>query len=256
LWLAAAGLGLAALFVVAWFLGKSPNSSASVALQEPASLYAPGGAGLRAADLFTMAREAAAHGDVQGAIKAMQMAANDMAQRRAISFELWDDLAELYCVQAKGEREPARAAAARTNGLALLREARCGMRVYTDQPETACFLEDTALPNTELTPLCYTVMCTKGSKRLTADDADDLVETARRQRALERAAGAAPEGAGGADDQEPAKDEPDDAERAMQDRRHNRMPAQLSVPDTTYRAYYRQDAANFDEIEALCTDAK
>src|SRR5262249_51916372 len=122
------------------------------------------------------------------AIEAMQSAANRLVQQRSTNFELWDNLAELYCAQADRERNPVRARAARANGVAMLREFRCAINLWRWTPEHGkCALPNWRneapslqgepsnvvpwgfVPNPDLTPLCYAVLCAPGFQHDSAE---------------------------------------------------------------------------------------
>jgi hypothetical protein len=191
---------------------RSGPAKVNRTLSEPAELYSPDGAGLWAVALVDIANREARRGNLPAAIEAMQMAANAMAQQRNTNFELWDNLAELYCAQARRDRVPARAAAAQANGIALIREFRCAVKHYEQNTPNACFTEGGPLPNTDMTPLCYTVLCTQSPR--TAD---------RRVPDL-------------------AKAEEYEIERR----------AQPLEEDYSYYHFFREDAANLRTIEAVC----
>jgi hypothetical protein len=192
---------------------ESRTAPRNVKLTEPAKLYSPDAAGQLAVALARIARREADRGDIPAAIEAMQLAANAMAQQRNTNFELWDNLAELYCAQAKRERDPSRAAAARANGLALLREFRCAAKFYQANTPNACFIEGTTLPNTDMTPLCYSVLCT-----------------------------AAP--------QAPAS--PHEKDLTMWERQSAERRVEPLETDYSFYADYKRDAANLGAIEATC----
>ncbi len=207
----------AVLAVVLSAPSESRDAIQSLKLSEPAKLYSPEAAGQLAETLAKIARREANRGDMPAAIEAMQLAANEMAQRRNTNFELWDNLAELYCVQARRDRDPKRAAAARANGLALLREFRCAANFYKQNTPNACFMDGTTLPNTDMTPLCYSVMCTAAGHVVVAPKDDTLTGT----------------------------------ERLIQESR-----SEPADTDYSYYHYYKEDATNLAAIEQSCRPPK
>ena len=255
----AAALVIAGLAVGAFWPAQTTVESPAE-LAEPATPYGAGAMGEAAEKLFRLARSEAAQGNIESAIEAMQWAANEMAKQRQTNFELWDDLAELYCVQAKREKDPARARASRAIAMTLLKEARCGATYY-DKIGAACFMDDTALPNPDMTPLCYTVLCTDGPKRpVPATDTTDLLATGLRQRSIDESGRPQEPRIGKVrypnDDASEPKDDRTDAERELQARRlkvGERPINEYAAADVVYDTHFKEDVANLDQIEASCT---
>lgn len=98
---------------------------------EPEQPYVPEAMDSSTRLFVGLSRRAAQHGDLVGAIELMQIAANTLVTRRNEDFELWDDLGELYCAQARREKDIKRASELRLNGKAMLAEFRCGERVMS-----------------------------------------------------------------------------------------------------------------------------
>ena len=148
---------------------------------EPRELYA-GAAMDRATRLWLKySYRAATHGDLLSSIEQLQIATNTLVQRRNDDFELWDNLAELYCAQANREPDAKRAAAARANGLAMLSEFRCAAKIFSgSQYNMSCKTARGVIPNPAFTPLCYQLFCTEGERDkgevfapVTEDEHDD-----------------------------------------------------------------------------------
>jgi hypothetical protein len=209
------GIAAIVLCVVVFVAAQGRPARTDWPLNEPRRLYSPEAAGHWALALTDIAQREVRRGNVPAAIEAMQMAANIMAQERNTNFELWDNLAELYCLQARRDRDSKRAAAARANGLALIREFRCAAKYYEQNTPNACFSEGGSLANTDMTPLCYSVMCTQRPR--IADETGDDVTRAER----------------------------DSIERMQQ-------PLEI---DYSYYHYFRKDAANLSAIERGCQPA-
>jgi hypothetical protein len=148
---------------------------------EPEALYDADTVDATTKELLRKEHDLLAQGDIAGAIEFLQQAANRLVQQRSVNFELWDNLAELYCAQARRESDKRRADAARANGVAMLREFRCAIQLWRWTPAHGkCSLpslrgENPALrngrynstpwgfvPNPDLTPLCYSVLCDSG----------------------------------------------------------------------------------------------
>lgn len=124
--------------------------------------------------LVAFAYRFAALGDTASAIEAMQTAANRLVQRRNANFELWDNLAELYCVAAKRERDAMRSAALRSNGLALVQEFRCARDFYARGTEgMPCYAERGVAPNPVFSPLCFQLFCAAGSRDIISQERAD-----------------------------------------------------------------------------------
>lgn len=101
----------------------------------------------------------------------MEEAVRLINQHRLGRIQRWDNLAELYCLRAieLGDGEAARWL--RQDALRLLAEFRCGVRVKTGA--AACALPSAsagldfgppagAVPNPELTPMCFASLCERG----------------------------------------------------------------------------------------------
>ncbi|MGH8596485.1 MAG: hypothetical protein ACREXT_07495 [Gammaproteobacteria bacterium] len=132
---------------------------------EPRALYAPEAMDETTRLWVNYSHRTALHGDLSSAIEQMQIAANTLLRRRNDDFELWDNLAELYCAKANRERDPKRAAAARTNGLAMLAEFRCAAKVFSgSEYDMSCKTKRGFVPNPAFTPLCYQLFCTDGER--------------------------------------------------------------------------------------------
>jgi hypothetical protein len=150
------------------------SATTSVRFIEPSKLYTEEAMQPVERALVAFAYRFAALGDTASAIEAMQTAANRLVRRRNANFELWDNLAELYCVAARRERDPKRAAALRSSGLALVREFRCASDFYTRGAEgMPCYAARGVAPNPIFSPLCFRLFCAPGSRDVIPQEPGD-----------------------------------------------------------------------------------
>lgn len=150
----------------------NPKNGVGYASKEPCEVCRQGEGCFNAIPLVERAQSAASRGDLVGAISAMEQAVTVINSHRLGRIQRWDNLAELYCLHALEVRDAAHAAALRRDGLAMLAEFRCGIRIKTGA--TACALpgerseaseELTAwgrVPNPALTPMCFRSLCESG----------------------------------------------------------------------------------------------
>lgn len=132
---------------------------------EPEALYTPEAFTALEREVVRFAYRSRARGDIVAAIEQMQMVANALVRRLNDDFELWDNLAELYCAQAARERNASRARDFRANGLALIQEFKCATAFYATAGQgMACRLPGNLVPNPAFTPLCYQLFCTEGRR--------------------------------------------------------------------------------------------
>lgn len=80
--------------------------------------------------LLRESEAAAGRGDLTSALASMQRAVAHHHKQPTSNFELWDNLAELYCAKARTEVDTTRSATLRSKGLSLLREFRCGVDLW------------------------------------------------------------------------------------------------------------------------------
>lgn len=135
---------------------------------EPAEPYVPEAFDETTRLWVKYSRRAAQHGDLIGAIEQTQIAANWLVRSLNDDFELWDNLAELHCAHAAREADAKRAAASRANGLAMLAEYRCGVKVLTKPFEMPCKTKRGVVPNPAFTPLCHELFCSEGPRDIGA----------------------------------------------------------------------------------------
>lgn len=98
---------------------------------------------------------AAARGDLPSALEFMLRAETRNHEQPTPQFELWDNLAELYCASAASETDTTRAKMLRSKGLALLREFRCGADLFDFK------LRCKDVPNRD--GLCFRNLCDEDS---------------------------------------------------------------------------------------------
>lgn len=154
-------------------LSCSPKNSLGYVSQERCEVCNGGVQCLNAVPSVEKSQRAAAVGDLDGAITAMEEAVGRINRYTRRRIQRWDNLAELYCLRAAEERDHARAAGLREDGMRMLNEYRCGLAVL--QGREACALaparvsdvEDAKpswgrVPNPALTPLCFASFCDVG----------------------------------------------------------------------------------------------
>jgi hypothetical protein len=134
--------------------------------------------------LVRESQSAVARGDLPGAITKMEAAVERAQSTRFMG--PWVHLAELYCVQAAREKDPAAAAVQRRKGVSLLREDRCAKRLGASSlscalpnwrneasrewlpfeerhsVETANSAPWGFVPHPDLTPMCFRAFCGSG----------------------------------------------------------------------------------------------
>lgn len=162
------GIVIACLIVVVGVnavLGQTIADSVAYTPVEPRELYVPEAMDETTRLWVKYAYRAALHGDLTSAIEQMQIAANALLQRKNDDFELWDNLAELYCAKANRESDRKQAAAARARGQAMLAEFRCGVKVFSGSAyDMSCKTKRGFVPNQAFTPLCYQLFCADGPR--------------------------------------------------------------------------------------------
>jgi hypothetical protein len=163
------GLLVATSVVIVVGAGAVPSETAPVLVPyvpiEPAEPYVTEAMNETTRLWVKYSRRAALHGDLTGAIEQMQIAANTLIRLRNDDFELWDNLAELYCARANREADAKRAAVSRANGLAMLAEYRCGVKVFSGSAyDMSCKTKRGIVPNAAFTPLCYQLFCSEGAR--------------------------------------------------------------------------------------------
>jgi hypothetical protein len=131
--------------------------------------------------LFRQSEAAEANRDYDSALRLMQAAAERQLERRG--FELWDNLASLYCKRARASKSPRIARVSRMAGRAMLNEFRCAAEVWSGKRR--CWLrglEDTGqsiddqtglVPNPAVSPLCFSTLCGAGFGSKHRDRTDD-----------------------------------------------------------------------------------
>lgn len=142
----------------------APERSSEFAQLDPVAL-----------DLVRKSKAAEARSDHLNALQLIQLAATYLQENDRWNFLLWDDLASLYCKQARGEKHPRRAAAGRAAGRAMLNEYKCAVDLWTHKRQ--CRLpwgrlerhpdstskygpyDPGLIPNPALTPLCFRTLC-------------------------------------------------------------------------------------------------
>lgn len=114
-------------------------------------LFKPGDFDEETLKLVRASEAAAARGDLSSALESMRRAVAHHHEQPAPAFELWDNLAELYCARAASEADATLAKTLRSKGLALLQELRCGADLW--DAKTMC----RDVPDRE--GLCFRTLC-------------------------------------------------------------------------------------------------
>jgi hypothetical protein len=168
----------AAASLVIWVTGEgvvanacNPKNNLGYVSKEPCEVCVSGEGCFNAIPMVERAQRAASAGDLVQAISTMEDAMRIINGHRLGRIQRWDNLAELYCLRAAEEPDRVRADDFRRDGLAMIAEFRCGVRVQTGA--TACALSNgpdasgasTAwglVPNPALSPMCYESLCERG----------------------------------------------------------------------------------------------
>jgi hypothetical protein len=149
----------------------SPKNRLGYVSKEPCETCVSGEGCFNAIPMIERAQTRAASGDLEGAIAKMEEAVRVINSHRLGRVQRWDNLAELYCLRAAEEPDQARAVALRRDGLAMIAEFRCGVRIQQRLSTCALANADGELgtpsawgfvPNPALTPLCYEAVCERG----------------------------------------------------------------------------------------------
>ena len=132
--------------------------------------------------LFKQSKAAEAKGDYAAALRLMQRAADRQLSLKG--FELWDNLASLYCKRAKTLNEPRAANVSRAAGRAMLNEFKCAADVWAGKRQ--CWIaglesaDDASadyraglVPNPAVSPLCFKTLCGAGFGARLAEKEDD-----------------------------------------------------------------------------------
>lgn len=136
--------------------------------------------------LFNESKAAEAKGDFESALRFMQSAAE--LQLPLQGFELWDNLASLYCKRARVSKDARFSKASRAAGRAMLNEFRCAADVWSGKRR--CWLrggvENTGVsfdneiglvPNPAVLPLCFSTLCGTGFGSKSRDRKNEGWET-------------------------------------------------------------------------------
>lgn len=158
----------------------NPKNRLGYVSKEPCEICVAGEGCFNAIPMIEQAQTAAANGDLAAAISTMERAVRVINSHRLGRIQRWDNLAELYCLRAAEEPDKARADLLRRDGLAMIAEFRCGVRIQTGA--TTCALPSVLsstsassawglVPNPRLTPMCYESACQRGFQ---SDDEEEF----------------------------------------------------------------------------------
>lgn len=157
----------------------NPKNTVGYVSKERCEFCVEGEGCFNAIPLVEKSQREALRGSLSAAIKTMEEAVLIINSYRIGRIQRWDNLAELYCLRALEEPDSKRAAHLRSDGVAMLNEFRCGVEIQ--KGKRACALnnarnkapeEDTKwgfVPDSRLTPMCYTSFCDDGFQRDLAD---------------------------------------------------------------------------------------
>lgn len=162
----------------------NPKNDFGYVSKEPCEVCVPGEGCFNAIPLIERAQREASGGKLAQAIATMEDAVRIINSHRLGRIQRWDNLAELYCLRAAEVSERDAAEALRRDGLAMIAEFRCGVRVQTGV--TPCGLPDASgdgpslVPNPTLTPMCYASLCERGFQRDNENEFPDSIAAAER----------------------------------------------------------------------------
>lgn len=142
---------LAAVIVVITQWPRSDTSSPYVFI-ESFVLLEPDAFDDRTLELIRESKTAADRGDLESSLNAMKRAVAHHHETPNPNFELWDNLAELYCATARTATTTKRAAELRSKGMALLREFRCGVDLWDLKQECRDIVDRNGM--------CFRTLCT------------------------------------------------------------------------------------------------
>lgn len=157
----------------------NPKNNIGYVSREPCEVCVPGEGCFNAIPMVERAQREASGGNLVQAIATMEDAVRIINSHRLGRIQRWDNLAELYCLRAAEVSERSAAEALRHDGLAMIAEFRCGVRVQTGV--TPCGLPDASgdgpslVPNPTLTPMCYASLCERGFQRDNENEFHDPV---------------------------------------------------------------------------------